>query len=194
MLVVGTIVNSTSLSTLISIRCKHKPSKCESVCGFVGRKITATQLQITVSRPFPWTGKVVYVTLQNIQGGLLFVHHYLTGSHAMQRNYLKTTGGRPRPDWCLLSNQLTGHKINGSKRINKRNQSRSGKTSNITKCTRKWTSQYCQIWDLKRLLFLRNRDSAVKMTTVGLNDNSGWPNRRMWINVLLVILEYCGWL
>jgi len=33
----------------------------------------------------------------------------------------------------------------------------------------------------KSPLRLRNRDSAVKMTTVGLNENSGWPNRRTWI-------------
>jgi len=38
-----------------------------------------------------------------------------------------------------------------------------------------------QTRDLKRQACLRNRDSAVKMTPAGLNDNSGWPNRRTQI-------------
>ena len=38
-----------------------------------------------------------------------------------------------------------------------------------------------QTRDLKRQACLRNRDSAVKMTPAGLNDNSGWPNRRIQI-------------
>jgi len=45
----------------------------------------------------------------------------LTGSHAMRRIYLKTIGGRPRPDWCLLSNRVSGHDINRSNWINKTN-------------------------------------------------------------------------
>jgi len=44
---------------------------------------------------------------------------YLTGSHAMRRIYLKAIGGRPRPDWYLLSNRVGGHDINRSNRINK---------------------------------------------------------------------------
>jgi len=52
--------------------------------------------------------------------------------------------------------------------------------------------QHCQIRDLKRLLSFRNRDNAEKVNTVGVNDNFGWPNRRMWIRVLFLIVEYCG--
>jgi len=39
----------------------------------------------------------------------------------MQRIYLKTIGGRPRSDRCLLSNRVGGHDINRSNRINKTN-------------------------------------------------------------------------
>jgi len=97
----------------------------------------------------------------------------LTESHAMRQIYLKTIGGRPRPDWYRLSSQVNGHKVNGRKRTNKRNgcnrthkrnQSRSGKASNITGCTRKWPSQDCPMRDFRRLLLLRNRESSWRLT------------------------------
>jgi len=34
------------------------------------------------------------------------IMHWLAGSHEMRRIYLKTIGGRPRPDWCLLNKTL----------------------------------------------------------------------------------------
>jgi len=132
---------------------------------------------------------------------------FLTGSHAMRRIYLKTIGGRPRPDWCLLSNRVGGHDINRSNRINKTNINKwqqtnkqkepvtnRQKANNNRRMHRKWASQDYQTRDLKRPLCLRNRDRAVKMTAVGLKDNSEWPNRRIRIKVLLVIVKYCGWL
>jgi len=73
-----------------------------------------------------------------------------------------------------------------------RNWSRDGKASYITGCTGKRMGQHCQIRNLKRLLSFRNRDNAEKVNTVGVNDNFGWPNRRMWIRVLFLIVEYCG--
>jgi len=39
---------------------------------------------------------------------------------------------------------------------------------------------------------LKKSRHAAKITTVRLNDTSGWPNRRLWIKVLLVRVEYCG--
>jgi len=71
-----------------------------------------------------------------------------------------------------LSSQVNGHKISGSKGANQKNNHGVANPNNKTGCTRIGRIKVVKARDLKRPVCVRNPDSAVKMTTVGLNDNS----------------------